>query len=58
MRAFLILAVAIAVLTWLGFQVPRDRVELRVLRTALFVAAGAFGALLLSAMVQALVGVD
>lgn len=54
MRAFLVLMVVIALLIWGGLQVPRDRLEMRVLRTAMFIAAGIFGALLLSAMLQAL----
>lgn len=54
MRAFLILMVVIALLVWGGLQVPRDRLEMRVLRAAMFIGAGIFGALLLSAMLQAL----
>ncbi len=54
MRAFLILIVVIALLVWGGLQVPRDRLEMRVLRNAMFIAAGIFGALLVSAMLQAL----
>lgn len=58
MRAFLLLMLAAAVLTVAGFQVPTDRLEMRVLRWALFIGAGIFAALLLSAMVQALLGLD
>ena len=54
MRAFLVLIVVTGLLVWAGLQVPRDRTEMRVLRNALFIAAGIFGALLLSAMLQAL----
>lgn len=58
MRAFLLLMLATAALTVAGLQVPTDRLEMRVLRWALFIGAGIFGALLLSAMVQALLGLD
>ncbi len=54
MRAFLVLIVVTGLLIWAALQVPKDRVEMRVLRNALFIAAGIFGALLLSAMLQAL----
>lgn len=58
MRAFLVLAVLIGLLIYAGIRTPRDRLELRVLRAALFIAAGVFGAFLVSAMLQALLGVD
>ena len=54
MRAFFVLIVVIGLLVWGGLKVPTDRMEMRVLRNAMFIAAALFGALLLSAMLQAL----
>lgn len=54
MRTFLILGVVVGVLVWAALQVPRHPLQMQVLRTALFIAAGCFGALLISAMLQAL----
>jgi len=51
---FLILPIVIAVLVWLALQVPGERLEMQVLRWALFAAAGLFAALLASAVFQAL----
>ena len=54
MRTFLALAFLTAVCVWGALRVPRTEMHLRVLRTALFIGAGVFGALLVSAMLQAL----
>lgn len=58
MRAFALLMVATALLALAGFRVRPDNTPLRVLRWGLFIGAGIFGALLISAMLQALLGVD
>ena len=54
MRTFLALAFLAGVCLWGALRVPRTELHLRVLRVALFIGAGIFGALLLSAMLQAL----
>lgn len=58
MRTFLVLAVLAGVFLWAGLRTPRNELHLRVLRVALFVLAGLFGALLASAMLQALFAVE
>ncbi len=58
MRTFIALAVLAGIAFWAGWQTPREGLPWRTLRFALFAAAGIFGALLVSAMLQALLGVD
>lgn len=55
---FIALALAIGAFIYAGLQVPRDSLPMRVLRNALFIGAGLFGALLVSAMLQALLATD
>lgn len=54
MRTFLALGILAGVCLWAALRTPRTELHLRVLRAALFAGAGLFGALLLSAMLQAL----
>lgn len=54
MRTFIALAVLAGAFLWGGLRTPRTEPYLRVLRVALFALAGLFGALLVSAMLQAL----
>lgn len=58
MRTFIALAVMAGVAFWAGWQTPRASLPWRTLRFALFVASGIFGALLVSAMLQALLELD
>lgn len=58
MRTFLALALLAGAFLWAGLRTPRNELHLRVLRVALFALAGLFGALLLSAMVQALFAIE
>lgn len=58
MRTFIALAFLAGAAFWAGWQTPREGLPWRTLRYALFVVAGIFGALLVSAMLQALLGVD
>jgi len=58
MRSFALLMAATAILAFAGFQIRADTVPLRVLRWGLFIGAGIFAALLVSAMLQALFGLD
>lgn len=53
MRTFLVLGILAGFCLWGAMRTPRTELHLRVLRTALFAGAGLFGALLLSAMLQA-----
>jgi hypothetical protein len=57
-RTFIALAFLTAAAFWAGWQTPREGLPWRTLRFALFAAAGIFGALLVSAMLQALLGLD
>ena len=54
MRTFIALALLAGAFLWGALRTPRTELHLRVLRVALFVLAALFGALLLSAMLQAL----
>lgn len=54
LRTFLALGILAGICLWGALRTPRTELHLRVLRTALFVGAGLFGALLLSAILQAL----
>lgn len=54
MRTFLLLAIVGGAFLWAALRTPRTELHLRVLRAALFALAGVFGALLVSAMLQAL----
>lgn len=54
MRTFLALGILAGFCLWGALRTPRTELHLRVLRGALFAGAGVFGALLLSAMLQAL----
>lgn len=54
MRTFLALGILAGFCLWCALRTPRTELHLRVLRTALFAGAGIFGALLVSAMLQAL----
>ncbi len=54
MRTFLLLIVFTAVSLWGARQVQGEEPAMRVLRWALYIAAGVFAGLLLSAMLQAL----
>ncbi len=54
MRTFLVLGILAGFCLWGALRTPRSELHLRVLRTALFTGAGLFGALLLSAILQAL----
>lgn len=58
MRTFLVLALLAGVALWAGWRTPRAELHQRVLRGALFVVAAIFAALLVSAMLQALFGLD
>lgn len=58
MRTFVALAFLAGAAFWAGYRTPKEELPLRVLRYALFVASGIFGALLLSAVLQALLGLD
>jgi|GEM_PF-2206441 len=58
MRFFLVVTFVIGLLIFAGLRTPKEPTQYRVLRTALFIAAGVFGALLISAMLQALFSVD
>jgi hypothetical protein len=58
MRFFLVITFVIGLLIFAGLRTPKEPTQFRVLRTTLFIAAGVFGALLLSAMLQALFNVD
>ena len=57
MRTFIGLALLTGAALWAALRTPREPLQMRVLRICLFIAAGIFGALLLSAMIQALLGV-
>ena len=54
MRTFLALGILAGIFLWGALRTPRTELHLRVLRGALFAGAGVFGALLVSAMLQAL----
>lgn len=54
MRTFLALGILAGICLWGALRTPRTELHLQVLRTALFAGAGVFGALLVSAMLQAL----
>ncbi|MEF8834153.1 MAG: hypothetical protein V5A42_04765 [Halofilum sp. (in: g-proteobacteria)] len=54
MRTFLALGILAGICLWGALRTPRTELHLRVLRTALFAGSGIFGALLVSAMLQAL----
>lgn len=54
MRTFLLLIVLTAASLWGARRVRGDEAPMRVLRWALYIAAGVFAGLLLSAMLQAL----
>ena len=54
MRTFLVLALLTGAFLYGGLRTPRTELYQRVLRVALFSLAGLFGALLASAMLQAL----
>lgn len=54
LRFYIPAAVVAGLLAWAAIQVPTDRLELRVLRGALFIAAGVFAVLLLLGMLQGL----
>lgn len=58
MRTFIALAILTGAALWAAFETPREGLPWRTLRYALFVIAGIFGALLLSAVLQALLGVE
>ncbi|MEX1082246.1 MAG: hypothetical protein WD382_07095 [Halofilum sp. (in: g-proteobacteria)] len=58
MRTFIALAFLAGVAFWAGYQTPKETLPGRVLRYALFLASGIFGALLVSAVLQALLGLD
>lgn len=54
MRTFLALGILAGICLWGALRTPRTELHLRVLRGGLFAGAGLFGALLVSAMLQAL----
>lgn len=54
MRTFVVLALVAGGLFYAGWLAPRQELHQRVLRVALFIGAGIFGALLVSAILQAL----
>lgn len=58
MRTFIVLALLTGAFLWAGLRTPRDELYQRVLRGALFALGALFGALLLSAMVQALFAIE
>lgn len=58
MRTFLVLALLAGAAFWAGWRTPSDELHQRVLRGALFLVAAIFAALLVSAMLQALFGLD
>lgn len=58
MRTFLALALLAGVAFWAAWRTPREELHQRVLRGALFIAAAIFAALLVSAMLQALLGLE
>lgn len=58
MRTYLLLAIMAGVAFWAARRTPGDEPQRRVLRGALYAVAGLFAGLLLSAMLQALVGVE
>lgn len=58
MRTFIALAFLTGVAFWAGYRTPKDDLPWRVLRYALFLASGIFGALLVSAVLQALLALE
>ncbi|MFW5969440.1 MAG: hypothetical protein ACOCP9_02270 [Halofilum sp. (in: g-proteobacteria)] len=54
MRTFLALGILAGICLWAALRTPRTELYLRILRAALFAGAGIFGALLVSAILQAL----
>lgn len=58
MRTFLLLAIMAGAAFWAARRTPGAEPQWRVLRAGLYLAAGIFAALLLSAMLQALIGVE
>lgn len=58
MRTFVLLAVVTALLLAGALRTPSTELHLRVLRIGLFIGAGIFAALLVSAIIQALLGME
>ena len=58
MRTFIALALLAGAAFWAGWRTPREGLPWRTLRVALFITAGIFAALLVSALLQALFGVE
>lgn len=58
MRTFIALAFLTGAAFWAGYCTPKETLPLRVLRYALFLASGIFGALLVSAILQALLALE
>ena len=58
MRTFLLLAIMSAAAFWGARRTHGDEPQWRLLRAALYAASALFAALLLSAMVQALLGIE
>ncbi len=58
MRTFIALALLTGAAFWAGYRTPKGDVPWRVLRYALFLASGIFGALLASAILQALLALE
>ena len=58
MRTFIALALLAGAAFWTGWRTPRANLPWRTLRFALFVTGGIFAVLLVSALLQALFGVE
>ena len=58
MRTFLLLAIMAGAAFWAARRTTGGEPQWRVLRGALYIVSGIFAALLLSAMVQALMGIE
>jgi|GEM_PF-7128429 len=56
MRTFVVLGVLAGVAFWAARRTPPAELHLRVLRRLLYLVSGVFAALLVSAILQALVG--